>query len=257
MGSSSCKCKGTCGSNKDHKDHKCCGKHDNGNTVIQNREKVEPPQTIFSFRGGSTDGIVAALKEDLAETARRESNTSTQGSSPDTLMIKPINFGIPYTGNKVTALSPVTSTEVADFHSKRLLFTVIGPRVYAETEPSGLSHIEWVKTLDLSEAIIPFNGLDAEKDYHYIIDNFIRGYYYNNTIVLYKGMHFSADSSVVDTVRFCLRLIAAVLKLKDDTLVGMGCIVEPGTVFEIEHLVGTVAEIKELDDFSKWYKLVR
>ena len=272
------KCGGHCGCGGNHgcgEDCKCEGSHEIEIKVTGDYGQVDKAHTIFSHSAESAAHLVSALRESMVnsaayETIGRSGSTELersvkQGSSADIMKSavgnESINFGIPYTDESgyspVNAASPVEHKDVADFHSKRLLFIVIGPKVYSETEPSGMSHMDWVKTLDVSGAIIPFNELNPERDYPYILHNFTRGYYYNNEIVMYKGMNFRADSTVVDTVRYCMKLVVDAFRLTDDTLVGMGCIITEGEVFPVQHRIGTLAEIKEMKHFGHLYKLFK
>lgn len=155
----------------------------------------------------------------------------------------------------VNAETEVTSEIVKNFHLNRLLFIIIGNKIFAETNPSGLSHVDWLKTLDFSEVIEPYSSLDVIKDKAFIIDNFTRGYYYRDQVVLYSGQNFVVNNLVIDNLRYNLDLLIEAFSLNNLTKVGIGCIPVKDSVFKIKNELGSIKDLKELTDFTKLYKL--
>lgn len=158
--------------------------------------------------------------------------------------------------HEVNAKSIVESDLVKDFHNKRLLFIIIANKIFAEKEPSGLSHYEWIKTLDFKDVIVPYNSLDVIKDNDFIMNNFTRGYFYNNKLVLYTGMDFRVDTLCIDNLRYCLKLLIEAFNLNDDTKIGIGCIPVKDSIFEVKYDLDNLINIKNRKDFTDLYKLV-
>lgn len=79
---------------------------------------------------------------------------------------------------------------VRDFHKSRIAFLIINNNVEF-LKSSGMSHIEWAKTLGINEQ--EFNNL-------------VRGYVLNNNIVFYKG-NFAFDDGVISVAKtYCKQI---------------------------------------------------
>ena len=158
--------------------------------------------------------------------------------------------------NILSAETQVESVAVKEFHSLRRLFIIIERKVYAEIVPSAMSHIDWIKTLDINSLIVPTDSLNVLKK-HYIIDNYTRGYYYDNNIVFYKGMQFICDQSVVDDIEHSLCSLVNAMGLNDSTKIGLGVVPVKNSIFKIKYLLGTIAEVKKMKDFNKLYEKLK
>lgn len=154
----------------------------------------------------------------------------------------------------VDAESKTTCEKVKNFHNKRLLFIVIGKKVFAEVNPSGLSHIDWIKTLDITGTNYPFYELNTSKACYDVMNNCTRGYYYENNLVFYKGMNFKYDLSVLDTVKNYLDELIIAFNLKASTNIGIGVIPVKNSIFEIKYRIGTIKNLTHSKDFFKLYE---
>ena len=131
---------------------------------------------------------------------------------------------------KVDALMAVNDSMVQEFHNKRLLFVIYGEGVYCEKKPSGLSHIDWFKTLDIDE------------DPMTLMNKCVRGYYFDK-LVFYKGINFDYDDCVVEAVRHHLTQLADKLDIKYSTLVGLGTTPSDKAIFDPKYIIGTIREL--------------
>lgn len=148
---------------------------------------------------------------------------------------------------KVNAMSQVESDIVKDFHNKRLLFIIIDGEVFVEKTPSGMSHIDWIKTLDVNND----NNFNAD----YILNNFVRGYYYNNAIVFYIGENFEVNNLVIYSLNKPLQSIVDILNINDSTEVGLGCIPVKNTIFKPKYNIGNIGDVFN-KDLKYLYKLI-
>lgn len=131
---------------------------------------------------------------------------------------------------EINALTPVTHPTVQQFHEKRLLFVIYNNKVYCEDKPSGLSHIDWFKTLDINE------------DPNVMLNECVRGYYFGN-LMFYKGINFNCDNSVITSVKHHLKEITEKMGVSGIAHIGLGAVPNGNNIFKAKHMIGKVNDI--------------
>lgn len=129
------------------------------------------------------------------------------------------------------AFAPIRNKEVSEFHNKRVLFSIIEGVLYYEDESSGLSHYKWFEQLNLC--------LDTDK----IIDSCLRGYYFEGSLVAYKGKYFDYDDNLVTILLDNLSSISRRMNLDLDTNIYVGCIISDLPIFLPEKYLGRLSDL--------------
>lgn len=148
--------------------------------------------------------------------------------------------------DEVNAKSAVVSDVIADFHAKRLLFVIVKDRLVVENAPSGLSHNKWFEKLNLEEEQID-----------YILDNCVRGYFYNNNLALYKGLNFDGDREVLFAAMTYINEFEKGFNMDDKSLVSVGLNPIKNTIFEPQYTLGAIDDVRKLSSFINYISSIR
>ena len=131
------------------------------------------------------------------------------------------------------------TAQIRDFHRSRRMFAIYQGILYIADENVEYSHAEWFKRM---------KWIDESNDS--AMDIIVRGYAREQTVFFYVGYDFVVNEGAINIMHDHIAELAAALKLKDDTQIMAGVILNnDGTAIERMQL-GNLTEFSARADLS-------